>query len=174
VTSLWAGSLASTSAPTIWIISRIPRDASLIEGMDVEPAANEIGGDVCLKIGERQDKIGRQREDLVNIRRGEGAYAWLLAASLRRAQDIAGDPDDAVLLAEQIQRPNRLFGQADIRLGGRRRCRAVTASMVEELGASSHRSRERRVEVAERARRLRPDLPILLVTGYAEPDGLRS
>jgi hypothetical protein len=50
---------------------------------------------------------------LVDIRRGEGADARLLAASLRRAHDIAGDPDDAVLLAEQIQRLNSLFGEAD-------------------------------------------------------------
>ena len=39
------------------------------------------------------------REDLVDIRRGEGADARLLAASPWRAHDIAGDPDDAVLLA---------------------------------------------------------------------------
>ena len=93
--------------------------------MDVDPAANEISGDVRLEIGERQDEIGLQREDLVDICRGEGADARLLAASLRQAYDIAGDPDDAVLLPEQIQR-------------------------------------------------LKPDLPILLVTGYAEPDGLQS
>jgi hypothetical protein len=35
-----------------------PGDASLIEGMDVEPAANEVRDDVGLKIGECQDKIG--------------------------------------------------------------------------------------------------------------------
>jgi hypothetical protein len=32
--------------------------ASLVEGMDVDPAANEIGGDVCLEIGECQDRVG--------------------------------------------------------------------------------------------------------------------
>jgi hypothetical protein len=36
-------------------------DASLVEGMDVKPAADEIRGDVRLKIGERQDEIGLQR-----------------------------------------------------------------------------------------------------------------
>src|SRR5712672_1317006 len=36
---------------------------------------------------------------------GEGTHPWLLAASLRRADDIAGDAaDDAFLLAGQIQR----------------------------------------------------------------------
>jgi hypothetical protein len=29
--------------------------------MDVEPAADEISGDVRLKIGERQDEVGLQR-----------------------------------------------------------------------------------------------------------------
>jgi hypothetical protein len=49
---------------------------------------------------ERQHKIGLQGEDLVAVRRREGAHARLLAASLQRAHDIAGDPDDAVLLAQ--------------------------------------------------------------------------
>jgi hypothetical protein len=35
-----------------------PCDASLIGRMDVETAANEIGGDVRLQIGERQDEPG--------------------------------------------------------------------------------------------------------------------
>jgi hypothetical protein len=52
--------------------------------MDVEPAANEIGDYACLEIGERQDEIGLQREDLINVRRREGADPRLLAASPRR------------------------------------------------------------------------------------------
>ena len=63
-----------------------------------------IRGDVGLEIGERQDKIGLQGENLINFGRREGAHARLLAASLWRAHDIAGDPDDAILLAEQINR----------------------------------------------------------------------
>jgi hypothetical protein len=34
-----------------------PCDAPLIEGVDVDPAANEIGGDIRLEIGEGQDEI---------------------------------------------------------------------------------------------------------------------
>jgi hypothetical protein len=34
------------------------RDASLIERMQVEPAANGLGGDICLEIRERQERIG--------------------------------------------------------------------------------------------------------------------
>jgi hypothetical protein len=49
--------------------------------MDIEPAANEIGGDICLEIEECQDQERLQREDLGDIRRGEGADARFLAAS---------------------------------------------------------------------------------------------
>jgi hypothetical protein len=43
--------------------------------------ANEIASDVGLEIGECQSEIGLQGEDLVDIRRGEGADAPLLAGS---------------------------------------------------------------------------------------------
>jgi hypothetical protein len=52
-----------------------PGDTSLIEGVQVESAANQIGGNVGLEIGECQDKIGLQGEDLVDVRRREGTYA---------------------------------------------------------------------------------------------------
>jgi hypothetical protein len=50
---------------------------------------------------------------LVDVRRREGAHAWLLAASLRRAHNITGDADDTVLHAEQVQRLDGFFGEAD-------------------------------------------------------------
>ena len=86
---------------------------SLIKGMDVEPLANEIRGNVGLEIGKCQDEIRFQGEDLVDVRGREGAHPRLLAARLRWAHDIAGGADDAVLLAEQIQRFAGLFGEAD-------------------------------------------------------------
>ena len=50
--------------------SRAGRSATY---MDVEPAANEICGDIRLEIRERQDEVGPQREDLLRSRRlGEG------------------------------------------------------------------------------------------------------
>jgi hypothetical protein len=36
--------------------------------MDFESTANEIGDDIRLQIGERQDEVGFQCEDLVDIR----------------------------------------------------------------------------------------------------------
>ena len=77
--------------------------------MNVEPSADKIGGDVGLKIGERQDEVGLQRHDFVDICRVKG----LTRGFSRRAHDIAGDPDDAVLFAQQVKRFDRLFGEAD-------------------------------------------------------------
>src|SRR3981189_82065 len=45
--------------------------------------------------------------------RDEGAAPRLLAPRLRRAHDIAGNSDDAVLLAEQVQGLDGLLGQTD-------------------------------------------------------------
>ena len=90
-----------------------PADCSLIEGVDVEPVANEIGDDVGLEIGEGQDEIGLQGENFVDIRRDECAHAWLFAASVWWAHDIPRDTDNSVLLAEQVQRLDGFFGEAD-------------------------------------------------------------
>ena len=51
-----------------------------------------------------ENEVGLQRQDLVDIRRGEGTHARIFTGSLRRADDIAGDPDNAILLADQILR----------------------------------------------------------------------
>jgi hypothetical protein len=88
-------------------------DASLIKGMDIKPPANEIRGNVRLEIRERQDEVGLQGQNLVDVRRREGTPAQLLTASPWRRNNIARDPGDAVLLAEQIQRLDGLFGEAD-------------------------------------------------------------
>src|SRR5437879_6537767 len=83
-----ARSLASTNAPSIRIISRIPATLRWLNACT--PAADKIADDNRLKIGEGQDEIGPQCKDLVDVRRREGADPRLLAASLRRADDIAG------------------------------------------------------------------------------------
>ncbi|MBV8590731.1 MAG: hypothetical protein JO212_11870, partial [Acetobacteraceae bacterium] len=51
------------------IISQIPVTVGpLVARVHLDPAANEIGGDVRLEVGERQQEIGLQREDLVDGR----------------------------------------------------------------------------------------------------------
>jgi hypothetical protein len=54
-------------------------------------------------------RVGWRQE----VRIGEADHSGLLAASLRRPHNIPGDPDDAVLLAEQLERLDGLFGEAD-------------------------------------------------------------
>src|SRR4029077_16645455 len=88
-------------------------DVALVEDVDGDARADQIGNDVRLQIGEIEHEIGLERQNLRNVRGYEGGNPWLLAADLRRPHRIAGDPDDAVLLAEQIQGLDGLFGEAN-------------------------------------------------------------
>ena len=81
--------------------------------MDVESTADQIRDDVRLEVGEGQDQIGLQCKDLVDIRRSEGAHSLFLAASLRWTHNVAGDTGNADLFAEQVERFDSLFGEAD-------------------------------------------------------------
>ena len=88
-------------------------DVALVEDVDRDARAHQIGDDVGLQIGEGEHEVRLERQDLRNVRRDEGRNPLLLAPHLRRPHRIAGDADDAVLLAEQIQRLHRFFGEAD-------------------------------------------------------------
>jgi hypothetical protein len=112
-TSCRARSLASNHRAQHPNHIKDPGDASLIERVDIQSTANEIGGNVGPEIGECQEEIRFQGEDLVDVRGREGARPRLLAASLRRAHGVTGDPDDAVPLAEQIQRFDGFLGEAN-------------------------------------------------------------
>ena len=90
-----------------------PGDVALVEDMDGDAGADEVGDDIGLQVGEGEHQIRLQRQDLRNVGGDEGRYPRLLAAHLRRPHRIAGDADDAVLLAEQIERLHGLFGEAD-------------------------------------------------------------
>ena len=54
-----------------------------------DAAADEIGDDIRLKIGEGENEIGFQRQDFFNIGRSEGADARFFAPRNRRAHRIA-------------------------------------------------------------------------------------
>jgi hypothetical protein len=75
--------------------------------------AHEIGDDIRLQVGEGQHEVRFERQDFWNVRRDEGRYPRLLAPHLRRPHRLAGNTDDAVLFAKQIQRLDGLFGEAD-------------------------------------------------------------
>jgi hypothetical protein len=88
-------------------------DVALVEDVDCDACAHQLGCDVGLQIGEGEHEIGFEREDLRDVRGDEGRYPLLLAPDLRRPHRIAGDADDAVLLAEQVQRLHGFLGEAD-------------------------------------------------------------
>ncbi len=85
--------------------------------MDGDVAANELGGDVGLQVGEGEDEVGLEREDFLEVGGDEGGDARLLLAHPRRPHRVAGDADDAPFLAEEIERLHGLLGQADDALG---------------------------------------------------------
>ena len=92
-------------------------DVALVEGMHGDIAADQLGGDIGLQIGEGENEIGLEREDLLEIGGDERGHPRLLLAHPRRPHRVAGDADDAALLAEQIERLHGLFGEADDALG---------------------------------------------------------
>src|SRR3954471_1257087 len=89
------------------------RYIALVEDVDGEAGADEVSDDAGLQVGEGENQIRLERENLWNVRRDEGRYPRLFAADSWRPYRIAGDADDAILLAEQIQRLHGLFGEAD-------------------------------------------------------------
>jgi len=47
------------------------RDRALVEGMNGDTSPDQRGDDVRLQVGEAEDEVGTQIEDLRDIRRGE-------------------------------------------------------------------------------------------------------
>ena len=93
------------------------RDVPLIETMDGDACFYQLGDDVGLKIGESEDQIGFERENLRDVGRGKGRDARLLLAHLRWPHRIARYANDAVLLADEVERLHGLLGQADDAFG---------------------------------------------------------
>ena len=87
-------------------------DAALIEGEDGVAALDEIVGDLGLQIGERQDQIRLERFDLFVARVQERRDLRFLTR-LRRTDGVAGDADDTIAFAEEIQRLGGFFSEAD-------------------------------------------------------------
>ena len=88
-------------------------NVALVEDVDGDAGAHQIGNDVRLQVRERQHQVGLERENFRNVGGDECGHPRLLAAHPRRPHRIAGDADDAILLAEQIQRLDGFFGEAD-------------------------------------------------------------
>src|SRR5690606_36352993 len=88
-------------------------DAAVVADPDLDPTPHELGGDVGLDVGEADDEIRFELQDLADLRAGERTDLGLLAPRPRRAHREAADADDAILLAERVQDLGRLLGEAD-------------------------------------------------------------
>ena len=100
-------------APSVRIIAKMPAMSRWLKTWMATPARTRSATMFGLQVGEGQHEIGLERENLRDVRGDEGGNPRLLAADLRRPHRIAGDADDTVLLAEQIQRLDGLFGEAN-------------------------------------------------------------
>jgi hypothetical protein len=81
--------------------------------MDGNAGTDQIGDDFSLQVREGENEVRFERDDLRNIRRDERRDPRLLASDLRRPHRVAGDADDAILLAEQIQCLHGFLGETD-------------------------------------------------------------
>jgi hypothetical protein len=86
------------------------RDAALVERHDRDAALHEPA-EIGLQIGKGEHQVRPQRFDLVEPRVDE-CRDFRLLARLGRAHRVAGDADDPIALAEQVQRLRRLLGEA--------------------------------------------------------------
>jgi hypothetical protein len=84
-------------------------DAALVEDDDVHAAANELGAQVRLQVREREDEIRLELLDLVELRVDECGH-FRLEPRLGRPDSVAGNADNAIALAEEVERFSRLFG----------------------------------------------------------------
>src|SRR5262249_5397978 len=92
-------------------------DVAMVEGMDRDVAADQLGGDLGLQVGEGEHEVGLEREDFLKVGGDERRHPRLLLAHPRRPHRVARHADDAPLLAEEIKRLHGLFGEADDALG---------------------------------------------------------
>ena len=73
----------------------------------------ERGGDVGLQVGKRENKVRVKSEDLRDIGRREGRYPGFFLSHALGPDGISRYPYDAAFFTQQIERFDRLFGQAD-------------------------------------------------------------
>ena len=91
----------------------MPDDIALVECVHRDIGAHQVGDDVGLQVGKSQHQVRFERQDLADVGGGEGGDSRLLLAHARRPHRVAGDADDAVVFAEEIERLDGFFGEAD-------------------------------------------------------------
>src|SRR5262249_49313139 len=124
-------------------------DVALVEGMDRDVAADQLGGDVGLQVGEGENEVGLERKDFFKVGGDERRHPRLLPAHPRRPHRVAPDADDAPLLAQALKRLHGLFGEADDAFGRKHRAAAHSDSATGWLNSEVAPSADVRVAVNE-------------------------
>ena len=91
-------------------------DGALIEDDDVDAGLDQILRDGGLEVGEADHEVGFEFQDLIDFGGSEGRDFGLQAGFFGTA-GVAGNADDAILLAQQVEGFGGLFGEADDSLG---------------------------------------------------------
>ena len=94
------------------IICRISATLRWLNVTTFMPRRTSSRDEIRLQIGERQHEVRLQRLDLVELRVDERRHLRL-EPRLGRTDGVAGDADDAITLAEEVERLGRFFGQTD-------------------------------------------------------------
>jgi len=97
------------------------RHAALVEEVDRHAALAELPADVGLEVREAEHQVRPQLEDPLEVRVEERAHPRL-PACLGWTHDEAGDSHHPVPRADQVERLDRLLGQAHHPAGPGRRC----------------------------------------------------
>ncbi|MNV47105.1 hypothetical protein D3C71_1389610 [compost metagenome] len=87
--------------------------AAMVGDPHFHTVAYQLRRDIGLDIGEANRQIRLQLQNLAHLGTGERADLGFVATRLRWAHGEAADADDAILLAQRVQRFSRFFGQAD-------------------------------------------------------------
>ena len=104
---------APTSAPSVRIMSRMPATSRWLKACTATLARTSSATMSACKSEKVEHQVGLEREDLRHVGGDEGGDTRLFLAHARRAHGVAGDADDAGVLAEEIERLDGFLGQAD-------------------------------------------------------------
>ena len=137
-----AFSAAPTSAPSVRIMSRMPATSRWLKAWTAMLRRISSAAMSACRSEKVSTRSGFERDDLLEVGRNERRDARLLAPHLRRPHRVARHADNAMLLAEEIQRLDGFFGQADDAGGRKHRGSIEARAAMVETGFSSGRASE--------------------------------
>ena len=137
-----------TSAPSVRIIAKMPATSRWLNACTATPARISSAAMSACRSENVSTRSGSSARIFGTSARDERRHPRLLPPHPLRPHRIARHADDAPLLAEQIQRLHRLFGQADDAFGDMASCAACSKRCSAPPSASSRLQPARRADDA--------------------------